>query len=84
MSILLSALIAAAQIPAAEAPQQDEDPIVCHRQQSDVGTHMRPKKICMRKSDWDITEEHTRKELQMLHDRRTDPGRAEGHSAPPK
>ena len=84
MLILLSALTVAAQAPAADATQTDEDPVICHRQDSEVGTHMRPKKICMHKSDWDIIEKHTRNELQSLHDRRTDPGRAEGHSAPPK
>jgi hypothetical protein len=84
MFILLSALSVAAQAPATDTTQKDEDPVICHRQESEVGTHMRPKKICMHKSDWDIIEDHTRREMQSLHDRRTDPGMADGHSPPPK
>ena len=63
--------------PAPAAP----DPIVCKRDQSsEVGTHMRPKPVCMKKSDWDFVERHTQTELQSLHERSAfDPGKADGH-----
>ena len=76
MLFFLGALAAAAQVPPAK-PATDSDPIVCKRdKESDVGTHMRPQKICMKKSDWDLTEKNTQNELQTLHDRSAlNPGR---------
>jgi len=85
MITLFLAFAAAAQAPVA-APASpsgapaDADPVVCQRPDtSEVGTHMRPKRVCMRKSDWDIVEKRTKEELQRLSDHHLDPGRAEGH-----
>jgi hypothetical protein len=67
--LILLALAAAAQVPAAQ-PANDADPIVCKRaKSSDVGTHMRPQKVCMKKSEWEFTEKNTQNELRTLHDR---------------
>jgi hypothetical protein len=54
---------------------------VCqHPDTSEVGTHLRPKKVCMKKSDWDIVQKQTERELRSLRERNAfDPGRAEGH-----
>ena len=49
VSLIIALAVAAQGTPA--QPVADEDPVVCQRQQSEVGTHMRPKKVCMRKSD---------------------------------
>jgi hypothetical protein len=80
---MIIALAAAAQGTAApQAP--DADPVVCQRQQSEVGTHMRPKKVCMRKSEWDYVERHTRDKLQSLNQKGTNPGQALGHGSKPQ
>ncbi|MGZ2411593.1 hypothetical protein ACUXST_000990 [Sphingomonas sp. F9_3S_D5_B_2] len=83
MITLFVGLAAAAQAKAATPPATpvDADPVICQRDNtSEVGTHMKPKKICMKRSDWDIVEKQTHKELQSLRDRNSfDPGRAEGH-----
>lgn len=79
------ALLLAAQAAAPQASQQADDPIICTRRgDSEVGTHMSPKKTCLHKSDWDLIEKHTQREIQMLHDKHLDPGRADGHGVPPK
>ena len=81
MLMLLAALVAVAD-PSSSTPQaKDADPIVCKRDQSsEVGTHMAPPKVCMKKSEWDIVEKHTQTELQSLRDRSSfDPGKADGH-----
>jgi hypothetical protein len=83
MLSLIIALAAAAQGTAApQAPVAD--PVVCQRQQSEVGTHMRPKKVCMRKSEWDYVERHTRDKLQSLNEKGTNPGQALGHGSKPQ
>lgn len=69
MLFLLSTLAAAALAPATQAPA-DPDPVVCKRSKtSDVGTHMRPEKVCMKKSEWDLIAKNTQNELQHLSDR---------------
>jgi hypothetical protein len=80
MLILIAALAVAADTPPA-AQATDSDSVVCKRARtSDVGTHMRPKPVCMKKSEWDLVEKHTQTELQSLHERSSfDPGKAEGH-----
>ncbi len=47
--MLLLLLAAAATQPAPPASAKDLDPVVCQPQVvgSEVGTHMRPKKVCM-------------------------------------
>ena len=81
MLILLAALVGAADPASSTPPAKDGDPVVCKRDQSsEVGTHMAPPKVCMKKSDWDLVEKNTQTELQSLRDRSSfDPGRAEGH-----
>jgi len=76
MLVLLTVLAAAAQAPTAQ-PASDADTIVCKRAKtSDVGSHLRPQKVCMKKSDWELMEKNTQNELQTLHDRSSfDPGR---------
>jgi len=80
MLVLLAALAAAANSPAISTPPANTDPIVCKRDRTaEVGTHMRPKPRCMKKSDWDIVEKNTQNQLQNLQDRSSfDPGKAEG------
>jgi hypothetical protein len=86
MLVFLGVLAAAAQAPTATPPSaQDNDPIVCTRRGvTEVGTHMRPKKICMRKSDWDYVEKQTRTQLQSINQRGNNPGMAQGHGLTPQ
>ena len=86
MFVFLGLIAAAAQAPAA-TPQaaKDADPIVCtSRGDSEVGTHMKPKKVCMRKSDWDYVEQNTRNQLQSINQRGNNPGIATGHGSSPE
>ncbi len=86
MLTLLAVLASMATVPEASPPPKDADPIVCKRDQtSDVGTHMRPKPVCMKRSEWDYVERKTQYELHSLQDRSSfDPGRAEGHGPAPQ
>jgi hypothetical protein len=79
MIILVAALAAVGGVPSA-TPPRDADPIVCKRPHiSDVGTHMRPQPVCMKKSEWELSEKNTQTELDRLHDRSSvDPGKAGG------
>jgi hypothetical protein len=78
--LIVIALLAAAPSPPAAATPNQTDPVVCRRQDSEVGTHMRPKPICMKKSDWDIVEAKSQRELDNLRDKHLDPG----YASPPR
>lgn len=75
------ALMSAAAGGPADSASKD-DPLICRRDQAEVGTHMRPKKVCLKKSDWDTVEKHTRNALQAINQRGSNPGRAELRSQP--
>ena len=68
MLILVTALAAAAQASAAQPAQKDDDPIICTRDNvgSEVGTRLRPKKVCMRKSDRDFIDKQEKDSIQHL------------------
>jgi hypothetical protein len=78
MLILLAALGAAAQPATAAPPPKADDPIICKRDaSSEVGTHMRPKPVCMKKSEWQLVEQNAQRELSNLKERSAkDPGMA--------
>lgn len=80
MLLILSAFLAAtAQSAVASQPAVEADPVVCKgRSESVVGTRIKPKKTCMKKSDWDYIEKRTKQELQQINQRGNNPGRAEG------
>ena len=79
MLILLSALIASTPTATAAAVPVKEDPMVCKgRSESVVGTRIKPKKTCMKKSEWDYIEQRTRQELQQINQRGNNPGPALG------
>lgn len=84
MFVALLAMAAATQAP--PVAKTDSDPVVCTRQNvgSEVGTHMRPKKVCLKKSEWEVVERHTKETLQSINDRGNNPGMAEGHSLTPQ
>ena len=71
--------------PSAAAPESaGDDPIICKgRSESVVGTRIKPKKICMKKSDWEYRERHTQRELQQVNQRGNNPGPALGRDSPP-
>ena len=79
MLMILSAFLAASAQPASAAQAPGEDPVVCKgRSESVVGTRIKPKKTCMKQSDWDYIEKRTKQELQQINQRGNNPGRAEG------
>jgi hypothetical protein len=86
MLVFLGLVAAAAANPAQPAANPETDRIVCVRQNvgSEVGTHIRPKKVCMKQSDWDIVESHTKETLQTINQRGNNPGMAQGHGASPQ
>jgi len=76
-------LVTAAQQASTQLTQ--EDPVVCRgRSESVVGTRIKPKKICMKKSDWDYQERHTQRELQQINQRGNNPGPALGRDSAPQ
>ncbi len=83
--LILTMLALGAADPAA-ADEKGKDPVVCTRQTvgSEVGTHMRPKKVCMKKSEWDLIEAHTKETLQSINGRGNNPGKADGHALNPQ
>jgi hypothetical protein len=80
MLVLLMAMAASAQAPGTQPPAKDADPIICTRDNSgaEVGTHMRPKKVCMRKSDRDFIDQQEKAAMQQL----VNDGDARMHSDP--
>jgi hypothetical protein len=81
---LIVAFAAAAQANVPPPDAKSDDPVVCVRQQSDVGTRLGPKKKCMRQSEWDYADRHTRDKLQSLGEKGTNPGLALGHGSKPQ
>ena len=78
--LIAIAIFAAAASPPRSAQPAESDPVICRRQQSEVGTHMRAKPVCMKRSDWDYVDKNTQNELTTLKDRSSfDPGKADGH-----
>jgi len=78
MFVLLTALALTAQTAATPTAPQADDPIICTRDNigSEVGTRMRPKKVCMRKSDRDFIERSTKDTIQNYNNRGDDRMRA--------
>jgi hypothetical protein len=74
MLILVSALAAAAQAPAATPAARDDDPIICTRDNvgSEVGTHMRAKKVCMKKSEREFMEQQAKRTMQSINNNGND------------
>ena len=89
MLLMSVSFLLAATAPAVSASEPikvaEADPIVCRgRSESIVGTRIKPKKICMKKSDWDYQEKHTQRELQQINQRGNNPGPALGRDSAPQ
>jgi hypothetical protein len=71
-------LIAVALFTAGLAqPAPANEPIICQVGRSEVGTHIRPKPVCMTRSQWLLVERNTQTQLDRFRDRSSfDPGRA--------
>jgi len=71
MFVLLIAMAAAAETPETQPTQNADDPIICTRENagSEVGTHMRPKKVCMKKSDREFLEKQAQRTVQNINNR---------------
>jgi hypothetical protein len=68
MLALVTAMAVAAQVAAAQPVQKDDDPIICTRENvgSEVGTRMRPKKVCMHKSDRNFIAKQEKDAIRQL------------------
>jgi hypothetical protein len=82
MSITVALLVFASAQGAAPAvaPKADlQDPVVCRRSKlPEVGTRMKPKPVCQRKSDWAMFDKQNETELRQINQRGNNPGKAEG------
>lgn len=78
MLSLIAAMMMVQAEAAAPVASNADDPIVCTRRaNSTVGTRMKQKRTCLRKSDWDYIEKQTQQEMQSLRDRHLSPGRTD-------
>ncbi len=85
IELLVFIAAAAAPPPADATTARIDDPIICERRStSDVGTHMRAKRVCMRKSDWDYQRKHTRRELEDINQRGNNPAPSGEDRAAPR
>lgn len=78
MLMLLAALAAMPDpTPAAQPPASDPDPIICTRDPvgSEVGTHLRSKKVCLRKSNREFIEQQQRAKVQQINNNGNDRSR---------
>ena len=79
MSILLLAALAAMSDPATAAQPSvaESDPIICTRDPvgSEVGTHLRSKKVCLRKSNRELMESQQRAKVQQINNNGNDRSR---------
>ena len=68
-SVLIAFAAAAAAAPTVTPPAatKSDDPVVCQQQESEVGTHMRPKKVCMKKSEWEFLDHNTKNTLNSIN-----------------
>jgi hypothetical protein len=59
--------------PAAQTAK-DDDPIICTRDPigSEVGTHLRSKEVCLRKSDRDYVESEQRAKVRQINNNGND------------
>jgi len=77
--LMLLAALAAMSDPAAAAqtPTTDPDPIICTREPigSEVGTHLRSKKVCLRKSNREFIESQQRAKVQQINNNGNDRSR---------
>ena len=80
MLTALTMLLAAGQAQAGEVVvSKESDPIVCEKKTDHmVGTRIKAKRVCMRKSEWDDIERNTQRALRAVNDRRLHPGAANG------
>ena len=72
---LAVAMVVASSPAVAEEPQQAEDKIVCKRNETYVtGSRLsRPKKVCMKASEWKQTDEEKNRTLRKVQDGRLSP-----------
>ena len=64
---------------AGDSSVDQEDKIICKRDKGvEFGSHMRSTKKCMKKSEWKLVEDHTRRELRDINSRGNNPGMAGG------
>ncbi|WP_309663107.1 hypothetical protein [Sphingomonas sp.] len=70
MILNVLAAVAAASPQTTPADTTDKDPVICEgREASEVGTHIKAKRTCLRKSQWEYVRNDTKRELRSINDR---------------
>ena len=78
MSILLAILALSAPNPI-EVSAASKDPVVCERSRgASLGSNIAQPRKCKRKSEWDAQARDSRRNLQKVLDRRSDPFKVPG------
>jgi hypothetical protein len=79
MLTLITALMLT-QVAAQQQPPKEADPLVCTRARGNhtVGTRLRTKRVCLRKSEWDYVDQNSQRELKQLNDRTLHPAEIKG------
>ena len=74
MLILLAALATMSDPAPAARTAKEDDPIICTKDPigSEVGTHLRSKEVCMRKSDRDFVETEQRAKVRQINNNGND------------
>jgi hypothetical protein len=76
-SLLL--LLALASPQTVEVTARPKDPVVCQRSRSSsLGTNIAQPRLCKKKSEWDAQARDSRRNLQKIQDRRSDPFKVPG------
>lgn len=74
------AALALSPTAASEAAAAKDDPIICtRREHHEVGTRL-PKKVCMKKSEWENSEKESGRVMNKLRERFRSPGAAMGRT----
>ena len=80
LTLLAALMLSQAGAQSQAQPAKEADPVICLRPRSShrLGTRVRTKKTCLRKSDWDLVDDNSQRELKQLNDRTLSPAEIKG------
>lgn len=69
LTLLMALAASGATVPTQSSVEQKKDPLVCTKEPigSEVGTRMRSKRVCMKKSDRDFIEQEQRATVREIN-----------------
>lgn len=72
--MFVTVLLVLAQPDTIEVTAKPKDPIVCERSRgASLGSNIAQPRVCKKKSEWDAQARDSRRNLQKIQDRRSDP-----------